>query len=172
MRRRDFLTVMSGLAAWPIAVHAQQADRVRRIGVLVGLSENDPGMKPRLVGFRQELERLGWIEGHNVRVDYRYAAGGARVEELAKELVALRPDVLLAHTVSMTAALQRETRMIPIVFVSVGDPLGAGFIASLSRPGGNLTGLMTFEASISGKWLTMLKAVAAMVLGNPKTTNL
>ena len=175
MRRRDFLTVMSGLAAWPIAVHAQQADRVRRIGVLVGLSENDPGMKPRLVGFRQELERLGWIEGHNVRVDYRYAAGGARVEELAKELVALRPDVLLAHTVSMTAALQRETRMIPIVFVSVGDPLGAGFIASLSRPGGNLTGLMTFEASISGKWLTMLKAVAprltrALVVGNPKTT--
>jgi ABC-type uncharacterized transport system substrate-binding protein len=176
MRRRDFLTVLSGVAVWPMAAHAQQADRVRRIGVLVGLTADDPGMKPRLVGIRQELERLGWTEGRNVHVDYRYAPGGARVAEFAKELVALQPDVILAHTVSMAAALQRETRTIPIVFVSVGDPVGAGFIASLSRPGGNLTGLMTLEPSIPGKWLTMLKEVAphltrALVVGNPKTTN-
>jgi putative tryptophan/tyrosine transport system substrate-binding protein len=175
MRRRDFLTVLSGVAAWPMAAHAQQANRVRRIGVLVNLAADDPGMKPRLIVFRQELERLGWIEGRNVHVDYRYAPGGARVEELAKELVALKPDVILAHTVSAAAALQRETRAIPIVFVSVGDPFGAGFIASLSRPGGNLTGLTTFEASIPGKWITMLKQVAphltrVMVMGNPKTT--
>jgi ABC-type uncharacterized transport system substrate-binding protein len=136
MRRRDFLTVVSSLAAWPMAAHAQQAGRVRRIGVLVGLAADDPGMKPRLIALRQELERLGWTEGRNVQIDYRYAPGGARVAELAKELVALQPDVILAHTVSMAAALQRETRTIPIVFVSVGDPVGAGFIASLSRPGG------------------------------------
>jgi putative ABC transport system substrate-binding protein len=158
-----------------MAVHAQQANRFLRIGVLVGLAENDPGMKPRLVGFRQELEKAGWVDGRNVRIDYRYAIAGARVEEFAKELVALKPNVIVAHTVSMAAALQRETRTIPIVFVSVGDPFGPGFIASLSRPGGNLTGLTTFQASMPGKWLTMLKDVAphltrVLFLGNPNTT--
>src|SRR5918994_3292243 len=174
MRRRDFLTVMSSLVLWPVAVHAQQTNHVRRIGVLVGLAENDPGMKPRLTGFRQELEKSGWIVGRNVHVDYRYAPAGAGGEELARELVALKPDVIVAHTVSMVAALQRETRTIPIVFVSVGDPFGPGFITSLSRPGGNLTGLTTFEASMPGKWLSMLKEVAphltrVLFLGSPRT---
>jgi putative tryptophan/tyrosine transport system substrate-binding protein len=175
MRRREFIGLLGGAAAWPLAARAQQADRVRRIGVLVGLSENDPGMKPRLAALRQELDTLGWVEGHNVRIDYRYAPGGARANDLAKELVALKPEVILAHTVSVTAALQRETRTIPIVFVSVGDPFGAGFIISLARPGGNLTGLMTFEQGIAGKWVAMLKEVAprltrALFVGNPNIT--
>jgi putative ABC transport system substrate-binding protein len=169
--RRQLVTLLGGAAAWPLAARAQQPDRIRRIGVLVGLSEDDPGMKPRLAGFRQELDRFGWTESQNVRIDYRYAPGGAGAQELAKELIALQPDVILAHTVAIAAALKRETRTIPIVFVSVGDPFGAGLIASLARPGGNLTGLMTFEASISGKWVAMLKEVAqhvtrAMFLGN------
>jgi putative ABC transport system substrate-binding protein len=176
MRRRNVITLLGGaVAAWPLVARAQQPENVRRIGVLVGLSETDPGMKPRLAALRQELDALGWMEGHNVRIDYRYAPGGARANDLAKELVALKPEVILAHTVSVTAALQRETRTIPIVFVSVGDPFGAGFIISLARPGGNLTGLMTFEQGIAGKWVAMLKEVAprltrALFVGNPNIT--
>jgi len=176
MRRRDVITLFGGaMAAWPLVARAQQPEHIRRIGVLVGLSETDPGMKPRLAALRQELDTLGWVEGHNVRIDYRYAPGGARANDLAKELVALKPEVILAHTVSVTAALQRETRTIPIVFVSVGDPFGAGFIISLARPGGNLTGLMTFEQGIAGKWVAMLKEVAprltrALFVGNPNIT--
>jgi putative tryptophan/tyrosine transport system substrate-binding protein len=151
MRRREVIAGVGVFAAvWPSAMLAQQAPRVRRIGLLVGLSADDPGMKPRLAALDKELERLGWLEGRTVRIDRRYAPGGAGAEELAKELVALQPDVILGHTVSVTAALQRHTRAIPIVFVSVGDPLGAGFIGNLARPDGNLTGFMTFEAGISG----------------------
>jgi ABC-type uncharacterized transport system substrate-binding protein len=174
MRRREFVLALgAAAAAWPLVTRAQQPDRVRRIGVLVGLSENDPGMKPRLVALRQELDRLGWTEGQNVRIDYRYAPAGARAEEMAKELTALQPEVIVAHTVAVVAALQRETRTTPIVFVSVGDPFGAGFITSLARPGGNLTGLMTFEASIAGKWVAMLREVVprverALFVGNAK----
>jgi putative ABC transport system substrate-binding protein len=175
MRRRELIAAVGSAATWPLLAHAQPADRVRRIGVLVGLAEHDPGMKPRLAALRQELDRLGWLQGHNTRIEYRYAPGGAGAEELAQELVALQPDVILAHTVSVTAALQQQTRAIPIVFVSVGDPTGAGFIISLSRPGGNLTGLTTFEPGISGKWVEMLREVApsltrAVFLGNRKTT--
>jgi len=175
MRRREVIAVIGAAAAWPLAARAQESDRVRRIGLLVGLAEDDAGMKPRLIALRQELEALGWVEGRNVRVQRRYAPGGAGAQELAKELVALQPDVIVAHTVSVAAALKHETSAIPIVFVSVGDPLGAGFIASLARPGGTLTGLMTFEAGISGKWVEMLKEVVpgltrAMFVANPKTT--
>ena len=174
MRRRE---VIAGLAAaaFPLSASGQEANRVRRIGVLVGLSQDHPGMRPRLIALGQELDTLGWVEGSNLRVERRYAPGGAGAMQLAQELVALQPDVILAHTVSVTAALRGETRAIPIVFVSVGDPLGAGFISSLARPGGNLTGFMTFEAGISGKWLAMLKEVMpgltrAMFIANPKTT--
>jgi len=175
MRRREFILALGGATVRPLQLRAQQPAHVRRIGVLVGLSETDPGMKPRLAALRQELDTLGWVEGHNVRIDYRYAPGGARANDLAKELVALKPEVILAHTVSVTAALQGETRTIPIVFVSVGDPFGAGFIISLARPGGNLTGLMTFEQGIAGKWAAMLKEVAprltrALFVGNPNIT--
>jgi putative ABC transport system substrate-binding protein len=175
MRRREVIAVIGAAATWPVVARAQESDRVRRIGLLVGLAEDDAGMKPRLIALRQELEALGWVEGRNVRVQRRSAPGGAGGQELAKELVALQPDVIVAHTVSVAAALKQETSAIPIVFVSVGDPLGAGFIASLARPGGTLTGLMTFEAGISGKWVEMLKEVMpglirAMFVANPKTT--
>ena len=133
---------------------------MRRIGVLVGLAENDPDTKARLAGFRQGLEKLGWSEGRNVRIDYRFAPAGAQAHLLAKELVALQPDVILAQSTPATAALQRETSMIPIVFAGVADPIGSGFVASLSRPGGNLTGLLQFEEGITGKWLAMLKEIA------------
>jgi putative tryptophan/tyrosine transport system substrate-binding protein len=175
VNRRTLIALLGGTTALagPLRARAQQADRVRRLGVFAGLSENDPGMKPRLNALQQELENLGWVEGRNLRTDHRYAPAGARVEELAKELVALQPDVIIAHTVSVALALERQARAIPIVFVSVGDPFGAGLIASLARPGGNVTGFMTFEATISGKWVAMLNEVAphltrAMFLGDPK----
>ena len=144
MKRREFITLLGGAAAaWPLAARAQQGERMRRIGVLMAFAEDDPETKARLAGFRQGLERLGWSEGRNVRIDYRFAAGSAdRFQPLAKELVALQPDVILAQSTPVAAALQRESRAIPIVFVNVSDPIGSGFIASLARPGGNLTGLL------------------------------
>ena len=167
MKRREFLALVGGAAAAPLALpraaHAQQADRMRRVGVLVGLAEDDANMKARLIGLRQGLERRGWSEGCNIRIDYRYAPAGAHAQALAKELVASQPEVILAHTVTIAAALQKESRTIPIVFVSLSDPIGSGFIASLARPGGNLTGLTTFEASIAGKWCSMLKEVAPRI---------
>ena len=173
MRRRDFITLLGGTAAaWPLAARAQQPDRMRRIGVLMAFAEDDPETKARLAKFRQELERRGWAEGRNVRIDYRYAPAFARAQVPAKELVALQPDAIFAHTTPITAALQRESRTIPIVFVNVSDPIGAGFVASLARPGGNLTGVLHYEASITGKWLAMLKEIAprlarAAILANP-----
>jgi putative ABC transport system substrate-binding protein len=166
MRRRDFIAVLGAgsCAAFPFAGLAQQApDGVRRIGVLVGLAENNANMIARLAALRQGLARRGWSEGRNITIDIRYAPAGERVQALAKELVAMRPDVTVAHTVAMAAALRRETSTIPIVFVSLADPIGSGFIASLARPGGNMTGLTTFEAGIAGKWLSMLKEVAPSI---------
>jgi putative tryptophan/tyrosine transport system substrate-binding protein len=174
VRRREFITLLGGSATWPLAARAQQRERMRRIGVLVGLAENDPEMKERLAGFRQGLEKLGWLEGGNVRIDYRFAPAGAQAQLLARELVALRPDVLLAQSTPATAALKPETSTIPIVFAGVADPIGSGFVASLSRPNGNLTGLLQYEEGITGKWLAMLKEIApnltrAALLANPKT---
>jgi putative ABC transport system substrate-binding protein len=177
MRRREFITLLGGAAAaWPMAARAQQGDGMRRIGVLIGYAENDLETKARLVALRRGLERRGWAEGRNVHIDYRFAAGSAdRYHALAKELAALQPDLILAHTTPITAALQQESRAIPIVFVNVSDPIGSGFIASLARPGGNITGVMHYEASIVGKWLAMLKEIApglarATLLANPRTT--
>ena len=161
MKRREFITLVGGAAAsWPFAARAQQTDQVRRIGVLMGLAEDDPETKARLAKLRQELGRLGWSESTNVRIDIRFAPVGAQAPMLAKQLVALRPDVILAHSAQVAAALQRETRAIPIVFVNISDPIGAGFVAGLARPGGNLTGLLHYEAGIIGKWLAMLKEIA------------
>ncbi len=173
MRRREFMGLVGGVAAWPVAARAQQPDAVRRIGVLVGLAENDANMIARLAALRQGLARRGWSEGRNIRIDYRYAPAGANAQALAKELVVSQPDVILAHTVSIAAALQKESRTIPIVFVSLADPIGSGFISSLARPGGNMTGLMTFEPSIAGKWCSMLKEVnprikRAAFMANPE----
>src|SRR5262245_29087894 len=175
MQRREFITLIGGAAAaWPLTVRAQQPDRMRRIGVLMAYAEDDPEGIVRVAKFRQELERLGWSEARNVRIDYRFTAARAdQFQVLAKELVALHPDVILAHATVSAAALQQETRAIPIVFVNVSDPIGAGFVTSLARPGGNLTGVLHYEASIAGKWLAMLKEIAprlarAALVGNPK----
>ena len=134
MKRREFITLLGGAAAWPLAARAQQSDGMRRIGVLMGLAEDDPETKARLAAFRQGLDKRGWSEGRNVRIDYRFAPASAQVQVLAKELVALQPDVILANSTPVTAALQRESRTIPIVFVAVADPIGSGFVASLPRP--------------------------------------
>jgi putative ABC transport system substrate-binding protein len=171
MRRRDVIALIGAAAARPFAVHAQPA--MRRIGVLVAYAEGDPEMRARLAAFRQGLERLGWSEGRNVSIDIRFAPAGAGQEQTrAREIVAVNPDVILAHTPQVVAALQRESRTIPIVFVGVADPVGAGFATSLNRPGGNLTGFLGIEASIAGKWLTMLKQVAPVarvaLIANPK----
>ncbi|HXX09073.1 MAG TPA: ABC transporter substrate-binding protein [Pseudolabrys sp.] len=169
MRRRDFITLIGGAAAgWPLAARAQKPERIRRVAMLV--SVDDPDLK----AFRQELESRGWSEGRNVHIDYRVAPAAVRVQALAKELVATQPDVIFAMSRPATAALQKETQTIPIVFTYVIDPIGAGFIASLAKPGGNLTGLMAYEPSMVGKWLGMLKEIAQQttrvaLLGNPKT---
>ncbi|MGB9041838.1 MAG: ABC transporter substrate-binding protein [Pseudolabrys sp.] len=167
MRRREFLIAL-GAAACPAVARAQKPDRIRRIGMLVTL--DDPDMK----AFQQELERHGWSEGRNIHIDYRVAPAAVRVQALAKELVAMQPDVIFAMSRPATAALQKETQAIPIVFTYVIDPIGAGFIASLANPGGNLTGLMAYEPTMVGKWLGMLKEIAPQttrvaLLGNPKT---
>ena len=151
MKRREFITLLAGAGAtWPVVALAQQPG-MRRIGVLVGLAENDPEMKERLAGFRQGLEKLGWSEGSNVRIDYRFAPGGTQVHLLARELVALQPDVILAQSTPATAALKPETSTIPIVFAGVADPIGSGFVASLSRPSGNLTGLFGIPRGYHGQ---------------------
>jgi putative ABC transport system substrate-binding protein len=161
MKRREFITLLGcGAAAWPLAGYAQQPERMKRIGVLMNLAEGDPDTKARVAMFRQGLERRGWSEDRNVRIDYRFAAAKAeRIPAFAKELVGLQPDVILAQSTVAAAELQRETRAIPIVFVQVSDPVGAGFIANMGRPGGNLTGVLHLEAGVIGKWLTMLKEI-------------
>ena len=169
MERRQFITLLSGgAAAWPLAANAQKLERVRRIGMLV--SFNDPDLK----AFREELEKRGWSEGRNIHIDYRVAPAAAGVQTFAKELVAMQPEVIFALSRPITAALQKETHTIPIVFTYVIDPIGAGFISSLPRPGGNLTGIMAYEQDMVGKWLSMLKEIAPQtarvaLLGNPKT---
>jgi putative ABC transport system substrate-binding protein len=173
VRRREFITLLGGaLMASPRAVFAQ-TNRMPRIGVLVGLAENDPETNPRFTKFRQEFERPGWAEGRNVRIDYRFAPAGTQVQERAQELIALQPDVILAHSTPVAVALRHETRTIPIVFVNVSDPIGAGLVASLARPGGNITGMLQYEEGIFGKWLGMLKEIAPRIsrvalLANPK----
>jgi ABC-type uncharacterized transport system substrate-binding protein len=175
MKRREFITLLGGAAAvLPLAARAQQADKMRRIGALVGLAEDDPNIQARLAGFREGLEKRGWLAGRNVRIDYRYAPAGTHAQSLAKELVTLQPDVMLSHGSANTAALKRESVAIPIVFVAASDPIGSGFIASMARPGGNLTGLMQVEASVATKWLAMLKEIAPQLarvalVANPKT---
>jgi putative ABC transport system substrate-binding protein len=163
MRRRDFITLLGGAAAvWPLAARAQQGERMRRVGVLVAAAADDPEYQARNVAFLQSLQQLGWADGRNVRVDTRWATTNSDdVRRHAAELAALAPDVLVAATGTITvAALLQATRTVPIVFVVVIDPVGAGFVASLARPGGNATGFTTFEYGMSGKWLELLKEIA------------
>jgi putative ABC transport system substrate-binding protein len=175
MRRRDFITLLGGAAAaWPLAARAQR-DRVRRIGILMGWSENDPEYRPRITLLSNALAKSGWVEGQNLRTDIRWTNGDPGLaRSLAKELVATQPDVILAATTPATAAVQQETHAIPIVFAVVSDPVGAGFVASLPRPGGNITGFINVEAAMGGKWLDLLKKVApgltkVAIMANPDT---
>jgi putative ABC transport system substrate-binding protein len=164
LKRREFVTLIGGVAAWPITARAQQSERVRRIGVLINFRADDPEGQARLTAFRQTLRELGWMDGDNVRMDVRWAGDDAELyRRYAEELVAVAPDVILAGSSPSVAALQRATSSVPIVFAFVADPVGAGFITTLSRPGGNTTGFTAFEYSISGKWLELLKEIAPNV---------
>jgi putative tryptophan/tyrosine transport system substrate-binding protein len=163
-RRREFITLLSGAAAWPLAARAQQPERMRRIGVLMAYAENDREYQSHLAAFREDLQKLGWTEGRNVQIDYRWAALDPELmRRLAKELIALQPDVILSSSSPTTASLLQETRSIPIIFANIGDPVGSGLVASLSRPGGNATGFMLFEGSLAGKWMELLKEIAPRV---------
>jgi putative ABC transport system substrate-binding protein len=177
MRRREFITLLGGAAAaWPHGVIAQPADRMRRIGVLIALAENDPQAQANIAAFRRGLQELGWTEGRNIRIDYRFAGGNIeRMRVYAAELVDLAPDVVLVHSNPFLAALRQANRTIPTVFAQVADPVGSGFVESLARPGGNVTGFSNYESEIGGKWLDVLKEVAprvtrAAVLLHPETT--
>ena len=179
MRRREFITLLGGAAAaWPLAAQAQAqqpAERRRRVGVLEGQADG-PIMRVRYAAFRQTLERLGWSEGRNIDLEFRFAAGSAeKAQAFARELIALQPDVTFATSTLAAGALRRESRVIPIVFLGVSDPIGEAFIASLARPGANMTGILNFEASITGKWFAMLKEIKpglarVAFLANPETS--
>ena len=178
LRRREFITMLGGAAAaWPLAARAQQPERMRRIGALMYLAADDPDSPALVAAFARGLQELGWIEGRNIQIDYRWGGGDLdRVRRYAAELVALAPDVILVTSGSALAALQNATRTVPIVFASVSDPVGAGYVASLARPGGNTTGFTLFEYSISGKWLELLKQLApgmtrAAVIRYPSITS-
>jgi putative ABC transport system substrate-binding protein len=177
MRRRDFIALLGGAAAWwPLAARAQQGDRVRRIGVLMSGNETDPVYKTRLSAFTQALSDLGWTDGRNVRMDLRWGGGDInRIRALAQELVGLQPDIIVTNGTPTTVAFQRETRTIPIVFASVGDPVASGIVARLDRPSGNITGFASNEASLGGKWLNLLSEIAprlkrVAIMFNPDTS--
>jgi putative ABC transport system substrate-binding protein len=177
MRRRDFITLVGGAVAWPPAARAQQRQRMRRVGALMSVSENDPEAQLRVAAFQDGLLEKGWEVGRNILVDYRWAGSDAdlnRIKAHAQELVALEPDLILASSTPILAAVNQQARAIPIVFVQVADPVGSGFVESLARPGGNLTGFTNFEFSMGGKWLSLLKEIAptiqrATILFNPET---
>jgi putative tryptophan/tyrosine transport system substrate-binding protein len=161
MKRREFILALGGAATWPLAARAQQGERIRRIGVLMNLAEDDPESQARMSGFVQALQQLGWTDGRNVRIEIRWAAADPeRFRKYATELITPAPDVLLAGAGSSVTALQQVTRAVPIVFVNTPDPVGAGLVASLARPGGNATGFTLFEFGISAKWIELLKEIA------------
>jgi putative ABC transport system substrate-binding protein len=175
IRRREFITRLGGAAAWPLLARAQQGNRVRRIGVLMQLDENDPLMKAYLSAFTQALAGLGWADGRNVRMDLRWGRADInRIRALAQELLGLQPDIILTSGLVATAAVQRETRTIPIVFAGVGDPVASGIVPRLNQPGGNITGFASNEATLGGKWLELLSEIAPglkriAIMFNPDT---
>jgi putative ABC transport system substrate-binding protein len=175
MKRREFITLFSSAAAWPLAAHAQQPERMRRMGVLMSYAENDREGRAWVAAFHEGFQKLGWTEGRNIRTDYRWATPDIELmQQFAKELVGLQPDLILSQNTPTTRALLQQTHTIPIIFGQVGDPVGDGFIAGLPRPGGNVTGFIGMEAAIAGKWLELLKEIAPRVarvafLFNPAT---
>ena len=175
MRRREFIGLVGGAAAWPLAARAQQGERLRRIGLLTGADENDPVAKTFVSALTQSLAGLGWTDGRNVRMDLRWGGGDTnRMRALAQELVGLQPDVIVTGGTAATVAVQRETRTIPIVFANVPDPVASGIVARLDRPSGNITGFAILEPSLGGKWLELLSEIApglkrAAIMFNPDT---
>jgi putative ABC transport system substrate-binding protein len=165
MRRRDFIALLGGAAvALPLATRAQQGEHMRRVGVLLSIAETDPDAQRRIQAFRQGLEELGWTEGRNVRVEYRFgAADSARIATQVAELVALKPDVIVGNSTPVVSALRQATHSIPVVFVQIIDPVGSGLVETLARPGGNMTGFSDFEFGTSSKWLELLKEIAPSV---------
>ncbi len=175
MKRREFITLLGGAAAWPLTAQAQQPEPMRRIGVLMGFPESDSQAQSYIAAFRDGLQKLGWTDGRNVRIDTRWAAFDAESRQrFAKELIALQPDLILSHTTPTTAALLQQTRTIPIIFATVTDPIGSGFVASLPRPGGIVTGFTLVEPTMAAKWVELLKEIAPRInrvamLFNPAT---
>jgi ABC-type uncharacterized transport system substrate-binding protein len=176
VKRREFITLIGGAAAaWPLAARAQQGDRMRRLGILMAGAESDPKYQADVAVFREGLQKLGWVGGQNIRIEVRWA--GFDVETMrrcAKELIALQPDLILSNDTPTTATLLQQTRSVPIVFATVADPVGSGFVASFARPGGNATGFAVYEASLGGKWLELLKETVpsvsrVVVIFNPAT---
>jgi len=162
MRRREFITLVGGAAlTWPVAARAQQPELMRRIGVLMSFPKDNPEGRARIAAFLQELQQLGWIDGRNVKIEYRFDTGDLR--KAATELLTLSPEVILASATPATAALQQATRTVPIVFAQVADPISAGFVASLAKPGGNITGFTNFDYTMAAKWLELLKEIAPNV---------
>jgi len=161
MKRREFITLLGGAAAWPLAADAQPAERVRRVGVFMDLAENDQEGQRRVAAFRDGMKALGWIEGRNVKYDYRWTAGDPPImERYAAEVLTLKPEVIMNGGLPTLAVMEKQTQTIPIVFAQVLDPVGAGFVESLARPGGNITGFVSFEYSMAGKWLDTLTHIA------------
>jgi ABC-type uncharacterized transport system substrate-binding protein len=175
VRRREVIAMVGGAAAWPLAARAQQGERVRRIGVLMMYSQSDAQAQGFIATFAEALAKIGWKEGHNLRTEFRWASSDRQlIQRSAKELVALRPDLILSSSTPTTTSLQQETRTIPIIFANIVDPVGSGFATNLSKPGGNITGFINFEFSMGGKWLELLKEIAPRVtrvaaLFNPAT---
>ena len=164
MRRREFITLIGGAAAWPRAARAQQPDRMRRIGVVMAYTESDPNGQMQVAAFRQQLQKLGWVEGTNIQIEFRYAADDpARIRALAVELLGLGSDLMVSNSNFVTMILQSEVHRIPLVFVSVSDPIGSGFVQDLARPGGNVTGFANFQPSMGGKWLEKLREISPKV---------
>jgi ABC-type uncharacterized transport system substrate-binding protein len=169
VRRREFITLLGGAAAaWPLVARAQQAERMRRVGVLIPRAANDPESRARIGAFHQGLQQWGWTEGRNVRIDIIWPGGSAEsIRKASAELAALAPDVVLAHGGATVGPLLMATSAVPVVFVSVTDPVGAGFVDNLARPGGNATGFILFEYTLSGKWLELLKEIAPGIMRPP-----
>ena len=175
MRRREFITLLGSAAAWPVAARSQQTERVRRIGVLMEYAESDSDAQARVAAFRDGLQTIGWAEGRNIKIDTRWAAADIELmKRFAKELVVLQPDLILTSSTPATGAMLQQTRIIPIIFVLVADPVGSGYVASLPRPGGNVTGFTPIVGSLGGKWVELLKEIAprlarVALLFNPPT---
>jgi len=177
MQRRDFIRLLGGVAAaWPVVARAQQGNRVRRIGMLMGYAEADPDTQARMAAFKSGLDQLGWKDDHNIQITFRFGVGEMdRIRESAKELVDLNPDVIVCETTPTLRIMRQQTATLPIVFISVSDPVSTGFVADLAHPGGNMTGFTNFEASMGGKWIELLKKIAPGVsrvgiMFNPDTT--